>query len=113
MLGLRRLVFETAADLPEVGPLEETLKWGEPAYLTAVTRSGSTIRMDWKPRAPEVCALYFNCQTTLVDTFRSLFPDTFVYEGNRAVLMPLSAPLPEDAVKTCIAAALSYHKGTS
>jgi hypothetical protein len=109
MLALRRLVFEVAAELPEVGRLEETLKWGEPAYLTPVTRSGTTIRMDWKSRAPEVCAVYFNCQTTLVDTFRSLFPDVFSFEGNRALLMPLDRPLPEDAVKTCIAAALTYH----
>lgn len=110
MLALRRFVFETAAQLPDVGALEETLKWGEPAYLTPVSRGGSTIRMDWKPRSPDVCALYFNCQTTLVETFRSLFPETFSYEGNRAVLMPLSAPLPEDAVKICISVALTYHK---
>ena len=69
MLALRSLVFETAAEMPQVGALEETLKWGEPAYLTP-SRSGTTIRMDWKPRAPEVCALYFNCQTTLVETLR-------------------------------------------
>ena len=110
MLALRQLVFEVAAKLPEVGALEETLKWGEPAYLTPVTRSGSTLRMDWKPRAPGVCALYFNCQTTLVETFRTLFPETFTYEGNRAIVMPLSSPLEEDAVKTCIAAALTYHR---
>ena len=109
MLALRQLVFEVATELPEVGALDETLKWGEPAYLTPVTRSGSTLRMDWKPRAPDVCALYFNCQTTLVETFRSLFPETFSFVGNRAVLTPLSAPLPEDAVKTCIATALTYH----
>ena len=109
MLALRSLVFETAAEMPQVGALEETLKWGEPAYLTP-SRSGTTIRMDWKPRAPEVCALYFNCQTTLVETLRTLFSDAFSFEGNRAVLMPLSAALPEDAVKTYIAAALTYHR---
>ncbi len=110
MLALRHLVFKTATELPEVGVLEETLKWGEPAYLTPVSRSGTTIRMDWKPRAPDVCALYFNCQTTLVETFRTLFPEAFSFEGNRALLLPLSEPLPDDAIKTCIAAALTYHK---
>lgn len=109
MLALRRFVFDVASE-QDVGTLEETLKWGEPAYLTQVTRSGTTIRMDWKPRAPEACALYFNCQTTLVETFRSLFPETFSFEGNRAILMPLADPLPEDAVKTCMAAALTYHR---
>lgn len=27
--ALRALIIETAADLPEVGPLTETLKWGQ------------------------------------------------------------------------------------
>ncbi len=110
MLALRQLVFDTATSMPGVGPLQETLKWSEPAYLTPVSRSGSTIRMDWKPRSPEVCALYFNCQTTLVDTFRSLFPDTFSFEGNRAVLIANDGPLPEAAIATCLGAALTYHR---
>ncbi len=110
MLALRQLVFDTAASMPGVGQLQETLKWGEPAYLTAVSRSGSTIRMDWKPRAPGVCALYFNCQTTLVDTFRGLFPDIFAFESNRAVLISNDGPLPEAAIATCLAAALTYHR---
>lgn len=110
MLVLRELVFGTAAEISNVGAIEETLKWGEPAYLTPVSRSGSTIRMDWKPRAPEVCALYFNCQTTLVDTFRGLFDGQLSFEGNRAVLLPIDGPWPEDAVKSCIAAALTYHR---
>ena len=74
MLLLRELIFATAAATPGVGALEETLKWGEPAYLTSATRSGSTIRLAWKPARPEQYAMFFNCQTTLVDTFRTLFP---------------------------------------
>ena len=31
---LRELIFATAAATEGVGELEETLKWGEPAYLT-------------------------------------------------------------------------------
>ena len=109
MLALRDLVFETAAGLPQVGAIEETLKWGEPAYLTPVTHSGSTIRMDWKPRSPDVCGLYFNCKTTLVGSFRELFGDAFQFEGERAVLVPASGPFNADAVRTCFAAALTYH----
>jgi len=110
MLALRELVFATAAALPEVGHLQEALKWGEPAYLTPASRSGSTIRMDWKARAPEVCVLYFNCQTTLVDSFRSLLPDAFAYEGKRALLIANTAHLPQAALTACIAAALTYHR---
>ena len=34
---LRRIILDTAAATEGVGELEETLKWGEPAYLTAVS----------------------------------------------------------------------------
>jgi hypothetical protein len=30
---------------PGVGALHETLKWGQPAYLTPETRSGTTLRL--------------------------------------------------------------------
>lgn len=109
MLQLRELVFRTASGTPGVGPVEETLKWGEPAYLTPASRSGSTLRMDWKPRSPGQFALYFNCRTNLVDTFRTLFPRDFAFEGNRAILLPVGGRIPEDSVAFCIAASLTYH----
>ena len=43
---LRALILATAAKTPGVGPLTETLKWGEPAYLTNATKSGTTIRLE-------------------------------------------------------------------
>ena len=109
MLQLRQLIFDTAAGLEEVGELKETLKWGEPSYLTPKTKSGSTIRMDWKPRAPDTYALYFNCQTTLVSTFRQMYTDQLKFEGNRSVVFDLENPLPEAAASHCIAMALTYH----
>ncbi|MBE7367993.1 DUF1801 domain-containing protein [Ramlibacter sp. HM2] len=109
MLALRELVFRTAAETPEVGALEETLKWGEPAYVTSATRSGSTVRMDWKPRHPRQLALYFNCKTDLVETFRTLFPRDFAFEGNRAIVLPAGKRIPNDSVAFCIAASLTYH----
>jgi hypothetical protein len=46
LLALRRLIFDTAKATRGVGALEETLKWGQPSYLTTETKSGSTIRID-------------------------------------------------------------------
>jgi len=69
---LRNLILRTAARTEGVGVITETLKWGEPAYLTEASKSGSTIRMGWKASSPDHYALYFNCRTTLVDTFRTL-----------------------------------------
>jgi hypothetical protein len=110
LLALRELIFRTAAATDGVGELEETLKWGEPAYLTSQTGSGSTLRIDWKKAKPTEYAMYFNCQTTLVETFKTLFPHEFVYEGRRAIVFKASEPVPADALAFCVAAALTYHR---
>lgn len=109
LLRLRELIFETAEELDQVGPLLEVLKWGEPAYLTSQSGSGSTIRIDWKTKSPDQYAMYFNCKTSLLDTFRTIFPNEFTYEGNRALVFKLSESIPEDALRHCIGAALTYH----
>ncbi len=109
MLTIRELVFETAAKTKGVGELQETLKWGEPAYATAETKSGSTLRMDWKRKHPDQCALYFHCQTHLVESFRSMFPNDFAFEGNRALIFTLTDKIPTDSLALCIEASLTYH----
>jgi Domain of unknown function (DU1801) len=108
MLALRELVLQTAAETPSAGEIEETLKWGEPAYVTK-NKTGSTVRMDWKPKSPTTYALYFNCQTILVESFRTMFPNDFKFEGNRALVLQLDGPLPKDSVALCVAASLTYH----
>jgi len=110
LLALRELIFQTAAGTAGVGELEETLKWGEAAYLTSATGSGSTVRIAWKKARPTQYAICFNCQTTLVDTFKTLFPTEFRYQGRRAIVFEASDPVPTDALAFCIAAALSYHR---
>ena len=108
LLALRELILRTAATTEGVGELDETLKWGEPAYLTTESGSGSTVRIDWKASKPDEYAMYFNCQTTLVETFKLLFPREFSYEGNRAIVFKESEPIPKDALAFCVAAALTY-----
>ncbi|MDH7803902.1 MULTISPECIES: DUF1801 domain-containing protein [unclassified Rhizobium] len=112
LLRIRCLIFEVAEETPGVGPLMEALKWGEPAYLTAATHSGSTIRLGVLKSQADTAAILFNCQTSLVETFRTQFPDAFAYHGNRAILLPPSAPLPEPALSICLAMALTYHHRT-
>jgi hypothetical protein len=109
LLAVRQLIFDTARTTPGVGKLQESLKWGEPAYLTAESGSGSTIRIDWKASQPDQYAVYFNCQTNLVATFRSLFPNDFRFEGSRALVVSLRAPLPRNELAFCLAAALTFH----
>lgn len=109
MLALRRLIFEIAAATDGVGPLLETLRWGEPAYLTSKTGSGSTSRIDWKARSPDDIAMYFVCTTDLVTRFRTRYKKQLRFEGNRAILLPVDSPIPRGAIGACIKAALTYH----
>ena len=110
LLEVRDLVFETAADIEGVCPLTETLKWGEPAYLTEATRSGSTIRLGWFRSSERECAVLFNCRTTLVDDFRERFPAMFAYAKNRAILLDAREPLPKAPLSACLGMALTYHR---
>ncbi|HAA14673.1 MAG TPA: hypothetical protein DCE41_24500 [Cytophagales bacterium] len=107
MDALRALVIEVASELEEVTKLEETLKWGEPSYLT---KHGSTIRMDWKEKSPDQYAMYFKCTSLLVPSFRTVYPEVFQYEGNRAIVFGLEEEVPREELKQCIKAGLRYHK---
>jgi Domain of unknown function (DU1801) len=107
LLALRALIFDVAAGTPGVGRLEECLKWGQPAYLTPETKSGSTLRLGI-PKAGFV-AVYAHCQTTIVSDFQAICPDTCIVEGNRAVRLPDREPLPADALRLLVASALTYH----
>lgn len=107
MLALRELVIETAREIEVVTELEETLKWGEPSYLT---KNGSTLRMDWKSKKPDQYAMYFKCTSRLVETFKLIFKDNFTFEGNRAIIFRIDDKIPKDDLKLCITAALTYHK---
>ena len=110
LLELRALIFEVAAATPSVGPLTETLKWGEPAYLTEASKSGSTIRLGVTRGAPPRCAIYLNCKTSLVEEYRAAFADVLAFEGNRAVLLDPHEPLPEQVLAQVFAMALTYHR---
>lgn len=107
METLRKLILETAEDMEEVKTIEETLKWGEPAYLS---KNGSTLRIDWKAKTPNQFAIYFQCTTSLIPTFKTVFKHIFFFEGNRAIVFKLGDSLPINELKKCIATAFQYHK---
>lgn len=107
LLQLRQLVMDVADNLPDIGGVEETLKWGEPSYLA---KGGSTLRIGWKPARPDCFAMYFNCNSKLVDTFKELYPDLFAFEKNRAIIFHRENNVPVTALKHCIELSLRYHK---
>jgi hypothetical protein len=108
---LRSFIFEVAAETEGVGELEETLKWGQPSYLTSATKSGSTICLGM--HGDEHYALYVHCQTKLLSHFRDVYGSLLSYDGKRALVF--EKDLQEDvtqlsAVKDCIALALTYQR---
>lgn len=107
MLELKNLIIDVAEQIEGLNSLEETLKWGEPSYIS---KHGSTIRMDWKSKTPDQYAIYFKCTSRLVPTFKSVYPEVFRYEGNRAITFQLDEQIPQSELKKCIKAALLYHK---
>jgi hypothetical protein len=109
LLALRDLIYDVAAETDGVGQLEETLKWGQISYRTPATKSGTTIRIDAIPGQPEQIGMFVHCQTTLVDTYRTLYGDTLAFDGDRCVRIDARGELPEDAVRHCIQLALTYH----
>lgn len=109
LVQLRQLILETASDNPAIGPLEETTKWGEPAFLTSATGSGTTVRINRHKKSPDKYALYVHCQTDLVERYRQIYDDELTFDSNRAVVFDSKEELPVDAVKHCIAMALTYH----
>jgi Domain of unknown function (DU1801) len=109
-MALRALILATAAKTDGVGPIDETVKWGEPAYVTTESKSGSTIRIGVMPGTTDDYAMFFNCRTTLVDSFREYFPNEFRFDGTRAIVFRSGEPLPRAALAHCVEAALTYHR---
>ena len=108
LMALRELVFDTADKTAGVGRLTETLKWGQPSYLTEETGSGTTVRID-RLKADNGYAVYFHCQSGLVGQFRELYPETFEYQGKRAIVFDAKDRVPARELRHCLALALTHH----
>ena len=62
LLDVRELIFDVVAGDFRIGLIEETLRWGEPAYVTTKNKTGSTIRLNIEKNTG-MPALFFNCKT--------------------------------------------------
>ena len=105
LLDVRETIFDVAKSID--APLEETLKWGEPAYLT---KGGSTVRLAWKAKEPDAAQVLFICTTNLVDEFRDRFADELDFRGNRAIHLPLDGDYSRAPLESCLALALTYKR---
>ncbi len=106
LFRVREAILLVAQEL-DITDLQETLKWNEPSYLA---ERGSTIRFDWKEKYPQQIAIYFNCKTSLVETFKELYGDRLNFEGNRAIVFDINEPVLWPELKHCVALSLRYHE---
>jgi len=104
--SLRDLIL-SVAEKDGISDINETLKWGEPSYISKI---GSTIRFDWKITSPQQYCIYFNCQTKLVETFKEVYGEKFRFEKNRAIVLSIHEIVPSKELSHCLSMALRYKK---
>ena len=109
LLAIRRLILGVPNHHPEIGDLEETLKWGEPSYLPCKKNIGSTVRLNWRPDYGEKVGLFVMCSTTLIAEFKKHYDAELAFEGKRCVWVPMKGILPTAPLQHCISLALTYH----
>ena len=102
---LKHLIASVAADNPRIGPLEESLKWGQPSFTPKKRNVGSSVRIQENDDGSH--SLMFICHTNLVGQFRELYGDQLDFDGNRAIHLR-EDDLESDALKHCISMALTY-----
>lgn len=102
---LRDLIIAVADETPEADAVEETLRWGQPAY---VTKKGSTLRIG-VPKSGG-CALYAHCQSNIISSYAAAFPGADVIEGNRAVIFAHVDDIDVGRLRMLVHHALTYHQ---
>ena len=113
LLAVRDMIYATASTDERIGTLTETLKWGEPAYLTEATGAGSTLRLGYS-KLVQGPAMFVSCSTPLLRHLKSLDTEgTLDYFGLRDIAIPQSGevwtPQQKKMLQTCILETFTYH----
>jgi hypothetical protein len=105
-----RTLILAAAQGAAVGPISESLKWGQPAWRPKRARQGSTLRLMWQENTPASLALFVDCKTSLSATMEEIYPTEFIYENNRALRLPAGRPLPAQAIDHLARLTFAYQR---
>lgn len=105
-MAIRACWHETAAAL-DLPPLEETLKWGEPAWRPRT--GGTTLRLGWKAGTGAV-GIFVDCKTDLCARMQSDFPEAFRYAAPRALYLRPDNALPKEALHHLARIAFRYKR---
>lgn len=104
---LRDLIFAQAARMPQIGPLTEALRWGQPAFLTLDTGAACSLRIG--PVKGTGFGLFVHCQTGLIGAFGSGAGAGLRFDGNRGVLFGPQDRIDPAQISVLIGQALGYH----
>ncbi len=99
---LQQLIWTVANE--QGNAVSESSKWGQ---LSIASSKGTPIRI--AKFSDDEIGLFVHCQTTLIETWKTLFPDRLSFSGNRAVVLSVETPLPAPELKVCIDMALNYR----
>ncbi|KXF83108.1 DUF1801 domain-containing protein [Enterovibrio coralii] len=107
---VRNALFSITSEIEKVAEkigknVDTSLKWGQPSF---VVKGGTAVRLDWDAANPDYVIILFHCQTQLIETFREVMPEAFIYKGKRAIWLPINQPVPNEYLNTCIEVAFTY-----
>lgn len=104
LLEIRQETFDIARNIDPNERLVENLKWNQPTYTA---KNGTPIRLD--SFDDDKIAIFFHCQTNLIEQFREIFQEDLEFSKNRAIVIDPSLPLPIADLRVCIQMGLTYH----
>lgn len=104
---LRDLVLAQAALMPQIGPVTEALRWGQPAFLTLQTGAACSLRIG--PTKSGGFALFVHCQSGLIGPFAIGAGAGLRFDGSRAVLFDALDQIEGAQISVLIGQALAYH----
>lgn len=108
LLHIRTEIFKLAAETPDIGSIEESLKWGEVSYATVTPKTGTPVRLSYRPKLNK-CLMLVHCGTSLIDDFKQQHTENIEFEKNRAVVFSPKSPLPDDILRSFLKTAFTYH----
>jgi hypothetical protein len=109
LLQLRGLILTEAAQMPQIGPVTEALRWGQPAFLTLQTGAGCSLRIG--PVKSGGFGQFVHCQSGLIPAFAAGPGAGMRFEGTRAVLFATVAEIQAAPLALLIGRALGFHLG--
>jgi hypothetical protein len=93
--------------------LQTYCTWKKTTTTSVQPTDGSGSTLATPPRGPKdgvhFNSMFFNCQTGLVSRFKEMFPDDFVYKGDRELKFEHDDVVPVNKLRACIELALTYN----